>query len=42
MWNIKNGMSELIHKTETDSPLWRTRLQLPRGEARRGKSGVWD
>ena len=40
---LKNGTSELIYKTETDSQTQETNLWLPKGKERTGdKLGVWD
>ena len=37
MWNlIKNDTKELIHKTERDSKILKTNLQLPKGKCYRG------
>ena len=41
MWNLKNNTNELIYKTETDSPMWKTNLWLPKGKGGY-KLGVWD
>ena len=45
MWNFKNDTNELIYKTETDSQIQRTNLQLLKrkvGWCGRDKLGVWD
>ena len=44
MWNLKNDTNELIYKTETDSQIQKTNLQLPKGKEMEGrdKLGGWD
>ena len=32
MWNLKNDTNELIYKTETDSQISKSNLQLPKGK----------
>ena len=32
MWNLKNGTTELIYKTEIDSQTQKTNLWLPKGK----------
>ena len=42
MWNlIKNDTNEFIYKTETDSQISESNLQLPKGKGW-DKLGVWD
>ena len=41
MWNLKNNTNELIYKTETNSPMQKTNLWLPKGKGG-DKLGVWD
>ena len=43
MWNLKNNINELTHKTETDSQTWGKKaknLWLPKG--REGEVKNWD
>ena len=43
MWNLKNGKSELVYKTEIESQMWKTVLWLPGGNERRDRlgDGAW-
>ena len=44
MWNLKKkkGTNELIQKTEIESQMQKTNLQLPRGKWGEDKLGYWD
>ena len=40
-WNLKNGTTELIYKTEIESQMWKINLWLP-GWGGGDKLGDWD